>query len=150
MTPPYCGNWYAHDLKDAEHAIQGADSCGGKVAAIIKAAELCMELLSISSDPQEKKRLRQACSNHLDEAERLKKIPLTPSDEVKPTSCNAAMSPSHILCVLNVPLSSRNLSTAEKIVLLRGSRLHGLVFPEWTTNPTHDDFKLEDGTEKFV
>ena len=104
----------------------------------------------MSSDPQEKKRLRQACSSHLDQAERLKKFCLASSEEGKSNSISATTSSPLSLRVLKLPFSNRVLSTNEKIILLRGSKLHGLVFPEWTTDPICDEFKLGDGNEKFL
>ena len=108
-----------------------------------------MDLLKISSDPQEKKKLQQACSNHIDQAEWLKKSSFIPTEGGGRTASQTPVSSPSSLRVLKAPVSSRVLSTAERIILLRGSSLHGCVFPAWTTNPIQNEFRLANGDEKF-
>ena len=46
------------------------------------------------------------------------------------------------------PTSTRALSKKEQIIVLKGSKLHGYVFPPWR-DPFPDDFDLKDG-EPFM
>ena len=103
----------------------------------------------MSRDTQERKNLRQACLNHLDQAERLKKSPSLSSkcETESPTASLSFHQNSHIL---KTPMSNRSLPTSEKIILLRGSKLHGCVFPEWTSPPKSEEFVLNEDKGKFV
>lgn len=47
---------------------------------------------------------------------------------------------------LEEPTPKRDLTTREKIVLLEGSKLHGQIFPPWTTSPNQSEF-LPKGSE---
>lgn len=38
------------------------------------------------------------------------------------------------------PVSKRDLTTREKIIILRGSKLNGLLFPPWSCEPEATDF----------
>lgn len=40
------------------------------------------------------------------------------------------------------PEVRRALTTREKIILLEGSKLHGFVFPPWTSPPSRSEFEL--------
>lgn len=50
--------------------------------------------------------------------------------------------------ISNKPEAKRALTTREKIILLEGSKLHGFVFPPWTSTPRSSEFEL--GTEESV
>ena len=51
---------------------------------------------------------------------------------------------------LKEPLSNRKLTTREQIILLESSRLHGSVFPPWTTAPTPAEFDLPFGDGLYM
>ena len=42
--------------------------------------------------------------------------------------------------VLQEPVSKRELTTREKILVLEGSRLRGSIFPPWVTSPSESEF----------
>lgn len=47
---------------------------------------------------------------------------------------------------IQAPIFGHSLSRAEEILLLRGSRLNGIIFPPWKSAPSEDEFhNLEDG-----
>ena len=138
---------FTHHCEDTEEAIEQAPSGENKMTALLRAADLCMELLNVSSDPQEKKKLRQTCLNHLNQAERLKIMLPVPSQNRSIASNQGVSFP--ILHNLREPVSSRILPTNEKIVLLRGSKLHGCIFHEWTSPPTSEEFIVKKDESKF-
>jgi hypothetical protein len=41
---------------------------------------------------------------------------------------------------MRVPQSRRQLSTREEVILLEGSKLHGLIFPPWKSEPDEQEF----------
>jgi calpain-7 len=85
----------------------------------IKAAELYMKALAEApTDGPDKVRLSRKCRELLALAEKLKKTETS----------------------FKEPRSTRQLPTAEKILLLRSSKLHGNTFPPWESNPPASDF----------
>jgi calpain-7 len=48
------------------------------------------------------------------------------------------------------PKSARELTTAEKAIILRASRIHGKLFPPWDHPPGPDTFRKKDDEELFV
>jgi calpain-7 len=81
-----------------------------------------------SKIPAEKSRLKQKCNDLISLAERLKKI------------AKAGDSVSIVEKRLKLPRIVRQLPTSEKNILLRGSKLHGSIFPPWESDPDPDDF----------
>ncbi|KAL8953280.1 MAG: hypothetical protein Q9222_000846 [Ikaeria aurantiellina] len=57
--------------------------------------------------------------------------------------------PQKAAVLLREPVSTRALSTREKIILLEGSKLNGSRFPPWETAPKASDFDLEDNEPLF-
>ena len=51
---------------------------------------------------------------------------------------------------LEEPISIRELTTREKIVLLEASKLHGSRFPPWTSPPVSSDFERQSGQPYFM
>lgn len=91
-----------------------------------------MKAIKLANTQSERARLKEKCMTSLARAEEIKKakqwpLPLT---SLKP---------------LRAPTSSRALSTHEQLILLEGSKLHGLRFPPWTREPNDDEFRLSDG-----
>ncbi|KAK0753490.1 hypothetical protein B0T18DRAFT_452423 [Schizothecium vesticola] len=85
----------------------------------IAAADLYMQAARKASTPAERSRLNRKCSDVVVLAERLK------------ANAKAAAAGSRPL----VPESTRPLTTAEKTIILRTSRLHGNIFPPWESAP---------------
>ena len=51
---------------------------------------------------------------------------------------------------LQEPLSERELSTREKIILLESSKLHGEIFPPWKAAPDQAEFDLPPGISQYM
>lgn len=51
---------------------------------------------------------------------------------------------------LQEPVSRRELSTREKIILLETSKLHGDIFPPWQTAPDPSEFDKTSGAGHYV
>lgn len=51
---------------------------------------------------------------------------------------------------LKEPISERELTTREKIILLEASKLHGSRFPPWTSSPMLSDFEKLSGQPYFT
>lgn len=51
---------------------------------------------------------------------------------------------------LEEPLSKDELTTREHIILLKGSKMHGFVFPPWSSAPDGSEFVLHDRKTRFV
>ncbi|KXJ94611.1 PALB protein [Microdochium bolleyi] len=97
----------------------------------IGAAELYMKAASQSTDPAEKTRLKQKCSDLIRLAERLKNRP-APANHVRIVEER-----------LRLPRMVRDIPTKEKTILYRGARLHGNVFPPWESDPDPSEFEGE-------
>lgn len=117
----------------------------------IEAAEHCMRDLRAAINEEERIRLDKKCRELLREAERLKLSTRRDShgDEVKRT-LSGRDSSSKINSKLKEPLSSRQLSTREQIIILEGSKLNGFIFPPWKCPPDPDEFELKDGGSPFL
>ncbi|KAL2135434.1 hypothetical protein VTI74DRAFT_8536 [Chaetomium olivicolor] len=86
----------------------------------IAAAELYMQAAGQAKKPEDRKRLRKKFVELIELGERLK----------------AGAKGTTAACRPRVPESTRPLTTAEKTIILRASRLHGNVFPPWETLPS--------------
>lgn len=95
----------------------------------IAAAELYMQATSRAKTPAERSRLRLKVTELLDLGERLKANARLAAATSRPP----------------VPESTRTLTTPEKTVILKASRLHGSVFPPWGPAPGPETFRQADG-----
>ncbi|KAL2181564.1 uncharacterized protein P884DRAFT_326248 [Thermothelomyces heterothallicus CBS 202.75] len=95
----------------------------------IAAAELYMQAAGKASYPADRKRFRRKCAELIALGERLKA-------NTQQAAGDTSRAP--------VPESTRPLTTAEKTILLRASRLHGNVFPPWESAPGPDVFSDRD------
>ena len=106
----------------------------------IAAAELYMKAARQASSAAEKSRFKKKCEEMISMAERLK---ISSTSASTPASSSSAARTDTVAAVerrLKLPRSSRQLPTAEKNILLRGSRLHGNVFPPWESDPDPKEF----------
>lgn len=88
----------------------------------ITAAELYMEAVKHAANDRERTRLRSRCERLLTRAEEIKKA--------------AVWTPSKVqVDLLKAPVSERLLTRSEQVILLEGSKLHGFIFPPWTSDP---------------
>ena len=114
--------------------------------SLINDAQRCMEEIRISSDSRRRESLKRKFHNLLNQAEKLKVeqhfIASTCHEETSVKCSTFGQTPKS-----EPPLSTRTLSTREKIILLEGSKLYGAVFPPWNTAPCVTDFEPDaDGT----
>lgn len=87
-----------------------------------------MKAASATRDSSEKTRFKQKINELILYAERLKKAE------------RAVDSVSIIEKRLKLPRLVRQLPTSEKNIILRGSKLHGNIFPPWESDPDPQDF----------
>ncbi|KAK2630138.1 hypothetical protein QTJ16_000958 [Diplocarpon rosae] len=113
----------------AESSIDTSTTKEDALKAAIAAAELYMKATGVASNGQDKTRLRAKCKQLLSRAEDIKK-----AKEWVPVKKDL---------VLRAPVSQRLVARKEELILLEGSKLHGFIFPPWTSEP--DDSIFEDG-----
>lgn len=90
----------------------------------IAAAELYMQAAGKAKTPADRSRLRRKFAELAGLGERLK---------ANAEAAAAASRPP-------LPESTRTLTTAEKTIILKASRLHGNVFPPWESAPGPESF----------
>lgn len=93
-----------------------------------------MKAIKLANTQSERGRLKQRCMSALARAEEIKKIKQWP---LPVENTNLTVLPPQ---PLKAPYSSRDLSTREEVILLEGSKLHGLLFPPWKIEPSDDEF----------
>lgn len=99
----------------------------GSLAAILHAVERCMRQLELTTNNgPRKKQLHRECQQLLERAEKIK------------AGCKRMVTNS------TVPTPSRHLPAREQIILLKGSKLYGGVFPPWDSAPSAKEFELLD------
>jgi len=112
----------------AESSIDSSLTKDDALKAAIAAAELYMKATSLASNDRAKARLRGKCEELLSRAEQIKK-----ADGWSPVEKDTS---------LKAPVSHRAISRREELILLEGSKLHGFIFPPWSTEP--DDYVFEE------
>lgn len=101
------------------------------LAATLLAVERCMRQLELTTTNGPRKRLlNRECQQLLQKAEKIKAGP------------KAAEGRKRMVANLTEPAPSRCLSTREQIILLKGSKLYGGVFPPWNSVPSAKEFEL--------
>jgi calpain-7 len=83
-----------------------------------------MKATKLASTDQERMRLRTKSKQLLSRAEEIKR-----SENWEPK-----------LALLKVPPSERSIPRNETIILLEASKLHGFIFPPWTSDPEDQIF----------
>ncbi|CAG8959171.1 hypothetical protein HYFRA_00013035 [Hymenoscyphus fraxineus] len=116
------------DAQAAELKIDRALTKEDAINNAIRAAELYMKATRLASKDNDKARLRSKCQQILSRAEEIKK-----ATEWTPTTSTSIL--------LKAPVSTRELSKREEIILLEGSKLHGFIFPPWKSEPDEGVFK---------
>ncbi|KAK4146199.1 uncharacterized protein C8A04DRAFT_35183 [Dichotomopilus funicola] len=107
-----------------EHERRLATAQGGEALKhAIAAAELYMQAAGKAEIPEDRKRFRRKFAELISLGERLKA-----NNEGSRTAAVAAPR-------LPTPESTRPLTTAEKTIVLRASRLHGNIFRPWESAP---------------
>ncbi|KAL2074759.1 hypothetical protein VTL71DRAFT_8538 [Oculimacula yallundae] len=111
----------------AESSIDSSLTKDDALKAAITAAELYMKATGLASNDRAKARLRGKCKELLSRAEQIKK-----ADNWVPLKKDTS---------LKVPVSERAITRREEVILLEGSKLHGFIFPPWSTNPSDTVFE---------
>src|SRR5690349_19890390 len=98
-----------------------------------------MKAIKLANSGSERARLKERCLSIFASAAEIKKV-----EQWQPLRSYAGPVelPSESL---RVPHSSRQLSTREEVILLEGSKLHGLVFPPWSSEPDEREFVAPKG-----
>ncbi|KFY11616.1 hypothetical protein V492_04361, partial [Pseudogymnoascus sp. VKM F-4246] len=124
---------------EAEGRISSSRTKEDALANAISAAECYMKAIKLATSSTERARLKEKCLNILARAEEIKKI-----EQWQPTM-------SHTGPVImssdtpKAPVSRRQLPTREEVILLEGSKLHGLIFPPWVSEPDEQEFAAPNG-----
>lgn len=121
-----------------EKTIATKSTNNAALEATIRSAELYLQALKLADKPSDRKRIDAKCKNLLAQAERLKVSRGSPSPVVSRKQD------------LISPSSTRKLTTRENIIILEGSKLHGMIFKPWTKPPSPDEFSLNNGDEPFT
>jgi phage FluMu gp28-like protein len=104
----------------------------------ILAAELYIKATSQARSDHDKARLREKCKQLLSRAEEIKQSP----SWIPKTSKGI---------YLKAPISERAISRQEEIILLEGSKLHGFIFPRWTSDPEDSVFEeIPEGSSFYM
>ena len=115
-----------------EHERRAAETKGQEALDhAISAAELYMKAAGKAKTPEDRKRLRRKFADLIALGERLK---------TAARGSVAVVSRPSEPPVPPVPESSRALTTTEKTIILRASRLHGSVFLPWESAPSSESF----------
>ncbi|KFY04046.1 hypothetical protein O988_01034, partial [Pseudogymnoascus sp. VKM F-3808] len=119
---------------EAEGRMSSSRTKEDALANAISAAESYMKAIKLANSSTERARLKEKCLNILAKAEEIKKI-----EQWKPQTGypSTVRTPSELT---RVPQSRRQLSTREEVILLEGSKLHGLIFPPWKSEPDEQEF----------
>ena len=88
-----------------------------------------MKAAAAAKLPAEKNRLKLKCNDMISLAERLKK------------AARAVDTVSQVEKRLGMPRLVRQITTSEKNILYRGSKLHGGLFPPWESDPDPEEFQ---------
>lgn len=103
------------------------------LVAILYAVERCMRQLELTANNgPRKKQLHRECQQLLEKAEQIK------------AGVKAVEGRKMMVTNLTELTPSRPLSTREQIILLKGSKLNGVVFPPWDSAPSAKEFELLD------
>ncbi|KAN0114868.1 cysteine protease PalB [Hyaloscypha variabilis] len=125
--------------QEAELAVERSPTREAALEKAILAAELYMKATKYASSEVERKRLRSKCLQLTSRAESIKKS--TSSSWVSVASPEISLQP---------PVSQRAISKREEIILLEGSKLHGFIFPQWTSDPDDALFAGGDGQPSYI
>lgn len=111
----------------------------GSLVAILHAVERRMRQLELTTNNgPRKKQLNHECQQLLGKAEKIK-AGVTAVEGCKTMVNN-----------LVEPTPSRHLSTREQIILLKGSKVNGVVFPPWDSAPSAKEFELLECESLFM
>ncbi|KAI9666370.1 MAG: cysteine protease [Bathelium mastoideum] len=112
----------------------------------MEGADLCIRSLKQAGNDY-KGLLTQKCQYFLEAAEKIKRDPeWQPPERASPLQSSVSLP----IRQLHEPSSSRSRSTAEKIILLKASKLNGFTFLEWEKPPDPRQFEVRPGQSAFI
>lgn len=136
---------------DAESCIYSARSKQEAFAATLDAIEHCMRQLKVATDDARRRQLNRECRDLLGRAEQIKAAETwLQCVHGEGSGCSITYSKSNMAIRLTEPLPKRTLSTREQIVLLKGSKLYGSLFPPWASPPNPLEFELSTGESPYM
>ena len=123
----------------SERNVSNATTRTQALEAAIDAAEHYMQALTLETAPRNKQSLDAKCKELLTKAENIKKS----KDWHRGGDRHASR--------LQAPVSTRQLTTREEIILLEGAKLSGFVFPPWSEFPDPSEFEsISEGYFTYV
>lgn len=142
----------AYQLQRLQNALTGAATKDEALEIALSAADLAMRALTLAKDAVTKKSLNVKVRSLLDEAERIKYNENWRAKSPASSKRNVAaqyVQPSNVRR-LKEPLSTRNQSKSEQILVLKASTLNGFKFPPWQDAPKDSEFELRKGEQFFL
>jgi calpain-7 len=123
--------------EELESQISQASTRDEALQRAIAAAEAYMKAFKLSSRESERVRLKGQCSKVLAIAEKIKQ------QNSWTVTSNGKKEKGPSPKILKAPVSQRKLTTREEVIILESSKLHGFIFPPWTSDPQADSFCKE-------
>ena len=110
-----------------------------------------MRQLKVATDDASKRHLNQKCLDLLGKAEQIKSAKTwLQCGHGEGSGCSFTNPKFNAAVILTQPLPRRTLSTREQIILLKGSKLHGSLFPPWASPPSPLEFELPTGKAPYM
>ncbi|KAF1988185.1 cysteine proteinase [Aulographum hederae CBS 113979] len=132
--------------------VNNAPSKDEALGLAIQAAQLCMKALKLATSPEQKSELKSKCQLLLNQAEEIKTTPTwrplpqlsslsldTHGTSVSGTSGSPSIPASNVRKLVE-PVSTRDLSKKEQLLVLRASMLNDFKFKPWKGPPDPSEF----------
>jgi calpain-7 len=118
----------------------------------LAAAELSIQALRLTKDPDVRRNMSADASALLSEAERIKHDDGWDQKKSPSTALDHSPKGLHVSQFLKLkePISTRLTTRTEEILLLKASKLNGFKFPPWKGEPKDSEFELKDGDRPFL
>lgn len=124
--------------QDIEIALNKVDSKDAAVALVLEEIERSMRLLEVDSRSVDRKTHREKVKGLLSIAEKIKTTGQWRA--LSASSGHGRTSGASPAVITKLPVSSRELSKAEQIIILKSSIVNNLKFPPWQKSPVSSDF----------
>ncbi|KAF1810649.1 cysteine proteinase [Eremomyces bilateralis CBS 781.70] len=135
--------------KVPEQHTMSANNKDEALKHLIAAIQVIMKDMDLASDPGDKAQLKVKCKSMLRQAEELKKIPSGSVSGVADGDADQkaqAKKPKKLV----EPVSTRERSKAEQMLVLKAGALNGVKFHLWMKPPSASEFVLEGGKTQFT
>lgn len=114
---------------------------------LVGSSELLMKALQSAGRENDRLRLRKKCEGLLRRAEAAKAILRGSSSSAGGQDATRVQPAAKAKTTVSNPIDQ--LSTKEKVILLRSSKVNGFTFPPWQSTPDLVEFALGSGEEKY-